>query len=135
MDEQQPIAQAERKDQYQKMLLDMWEVIKTYQSKVRAYYLEIAPYLEAGVDADEIATDKEQQENINTLIALSIGLWEELEPKMKGKEDEANFMAFEDYYHEPVKFILETGKVFELVRTLRNALEVLGITKIEKEVQ
>lgn len=132
---QLPTATVERTEQYKKMLLDMWEVIKTYESKVMAYYLQIAPMLESGAKPDTIPMNKEEADNINNLISLSIGLWKELVPKMKGKEGEAKFKAFENLLRDPAKFLLDTNKVFDLTEVLRDALETLEITKIEKEMK
>jgi hypothetical protein len=130
-----PTATVERTEQYKKMLLDMWEVIKTYESKVRAYYLMVAPLMESGAKPDSIPMEKEQQENINNLISLSIGLWYELVPKMKGKDGEADFKQFESLNVDPAKYLQDTNKVFDLTRVLRYALETLEITKFEKELR
>lgn len=137
MEEQEysPMARIDGGDQYKKMLLDMWEVIKTYESKVRAFYLQVAPMLQGGLKPQQIPIDNEQQDNINNLISLSLGLWEELEPKMRGKDDNQEFMKFEGFLDEPLQFLVDTNKVFNLVKQLRNSLEVLGITKIEKELK
>lgn len=132
---QLPNATVERTEQYKKMLLDMWEVIKTYESKVMAYYLQIAPLLESGAKPDTIPMDREEGDNINNLVSLSIGLWKELVPKMKGKDGEDKFKKFEAMLRDPKQFLLDTNKVFDLTEVLRDALETLEITKIEKEMK
>lgn len=129
---QMPTAMTEDKGQYKKMILDEWEVIKTYSVKVMAHYLEVAPQLESGVRTDQIATTKEAQDDINQLIGLLSDMWEELAPMMVGKKDSGAFFGYVGYCHEPIKFLIDTKKVFDMKNALRKALEDLGITRIEK---
>ena len=51
---------------------------------------------------------------------------------MKGKSNSDDFFRFKDFQQEPIKFLVDTQKVFELKNVLRKALEDLGITRIEK---
>ena len=132
MEAPMPTGLTEDGGQYKKMILDGWEVIKPYTVKVMAHYLEIAPQLESGAKSEQITTTREKQEDINQLIGLLTDMWEELEPMMMGKKDTKEFYAFREYYNEPVRFLLDTKKVFELKKVLRKALQDLGITRIEK---
>ena len=127
-----PTAMTSDAGQYKKMILDEWEVIKTYSVKVMAYYLEVAPQLASGSRTDQIHTTREKQEEINQLIGLLTDMWEELEPMMKGKSNSDDFFSFKEFQQEPIKFLIDTQKVFELKTVLRKALEDLGITRIEK---
>jgi len=132
---QMPTAIAEDKGQYKKMILDEWEVIKTYSVKVMAHYLEVAPQLESGVKTEQIVTTKETQDDINQLISLLSDMWEELAPMMVGKKDSESFFSYEGYCQEPINFLIDTKKVFGMKKVLRKALEDLGITRIEKEMK
>lgn len=123
---------AEKTNKYQMMLLDMWEAIRIEEIKVRACYLKIAPVLNSNTKDSYIFASDEEKESINRLISLSIGLYYELLPKMKGKG--ASYEKYEKACTEPYNFLKEYN-IFELIKELRNAMEELGVTRIEKEVK
>lgn len=124
---------AERTEKYKIILLDHWNYIKQLKVHVRTLYLGIAPLMERE-KPENIQISDEDRGLINELLSNLIEMWEELNPKMKGKDAIGDkFRTFENGNKEPTTYIDDMQTIFDLANVLRESLEILGITKFEKE--
>lgn len=136
MEGHKPYSAAERTERYKLMLLDIWENIRMMEAEILSQYLAVAPLLDGGKKPESIQMSDEERYNMNRMLALAIILWRELTPKMRGKtEIEAKFKSFEKDNREPSGYIGNMDRIFELTDTLRDCLELLEVTKFEKEVK
>jgi hypothetical protein len=132
-----PSSSVERSGRYKDIILDAWESIRVYENKVRAYYLSIAPLLAVLKEGEKppIPITNDDLDNIYGLISDAVGLWRDLRPMMKGKDKEGEFMAFGKLNKDMDAYLEDTDNIFKLVETLRDALETLEITRIDKEMR
>lgn len=104
-------------DKYKNLLLDQWEAIASYRVEVRRSYLQ------RNLDA----------ENITYYVSLLQGLWLDLSPKAQGQPElKVRFDEFKAAFEDPFKLLANPAQIFKLEILLRDALEILGITVIER---
>ncbi len=104
-------------DKYKNLLLDQWEAIASYRVEVRRSFIQ------RNMDA----------ENITYYVSLLQGLWLDLYPKAQGNDKlKPRFEKFKSAFEDPFELLADPEKIFELELLLREALELLGITVIER---
>ena len=114
-------------DQFKKFVLDLWIDISNISQAYRQSFLTF------NVDPE-----------YRLLLANKmIELWLQLIPKVVGLEDDNNkrvkeiskkMVSFEKYYRNPVLLISEDAglEILDFQKTLRECLEILGITTFEE---
>jgi len=120
---------------YKVFLIDWWESIRALEAEVLTNWLFVSPLLESGKSPQNITVTEAEFSNTRKLLSSLITFWRELAPKIPGTAIAKEFAAFESYNDTPNKYIEDMEKVTALTKVLRDALEVLGVTKFEKEIR
>lgn len=106
-----------KKNPHAEMVMEWWKA-----SGIASMELT-EKYLKGELDPDTLAT----------LISIYRRLYVELYPKIVGRgEIEKDFKKLKDFIMNPDKIIDQPNLIFELEFILRNALELVGYTDIEK---
>jgi hypothetical protein len=127
-----PTSNVERTNRYKDIILDAWEGIRVSENKVKDYYYKIAPLL-SSIKKVSIPMSKEESDVLRAFLSAVTGLWGDLRPMMKGKDKENEFKSYSDFCDRLDLTIKDVPKARKLMAVLRDALETLEITRIDKE--
>lgn len=105
---------------YALTILQRWNDCLDISQKAQAFFLR-------GEAENELTLD---------YIARLVTLWRELSPKVKNRTELApikeRFLSYSKYINYPNTLMVEPDKLFEIEDIIREALDKLAVTKIEK---
>lgn len=109
----QLIDQAE--SDYARSVREKWDVISAFEVKVKSKMLQ----------------GKSLRPELDDLIATLTNAWTDLEPLMRGKKTRYDFPSFEKYRKEHYLLYDDLNIVWDFVSAIREAMNLLGIDKIQ----
>lgn len=107
------------KRKYGDLLLELWEAIEEYSIQLRR-------------DLQEGRMRNSAKENPSALAAHLVALWEQLYPYMVDSSLKVEFMSYADFADNPFMLVGDAQLMFQMKRTLRQALHQIGITDITR---